>query len=79
MPDEQQVKFRTIRHGDDRVHDPVALEDREDVRVDLIRQYFDHIHDKHHSLFHRPSAEQAIHDGTMPRIMLLAMMALGAR
>jgi hypothetical protein len=41
--------------------------------------YFQHVHDKHHSLFHQPSVELELETEQVPDILLYAMMALGAR
>jgi hypothetical protein len=41
--------------------------------------YFQHVHDKHHSLFHQPSVELELENEQVPDILLYAMMALGAR
>lgn len=41
--------------------------------------YFQHIHDRHHSLFHQPSVEVELEKGQVPDVLLFSMMALGAR
>jgi len=41
--------------------------------------YFQHVHDKHHSLFHQPSVGLELENEQVPDILLYAMMALGAR
>jgi hypothetical protein len=50
-----------------------------DLRRELVLLYFQHVHDKHHSLFHQPSVELELENGQVPDILLYAMMALGAR
>ena len=49
------------------------------LQKDLVQQYFRAIHDKHHSLFHQPSVERDLDNGTLPDVLLYAMMALAAR
>lgn len=49
------------------------------LRRELVLLYFQHVHDKHHSLFHQPSVELELENGQVPDILLCAMMALGAR
>jgi hypothetical protein len=41
--------------------------------------YFQHVHDKHHSLFHQPSVEAELAEYQVPDVLLYAMMSLGAR
>ncbi|RBQ97170.1 hypothetical protein VDGD_20188 [Verticillium dahliae] len=49
------------------------------MRLDLVRLYFDYIHDQFHSLFHRPSfIEDALQD-RVPHSILFGMFALSAR
>ncbi|KAH6692436.1 fungal-specific transcription factor domain-containing protein [Plectosphaerella plurivora] len=49
------------------------------LRLDLVRLYFDYIHDQFHSLFHRPSfIEDVLHDRVPPAI-IFGMMSLSAR
>lgn len=48
-------------------------------RKELIRLYFRHVHDKHHSLFHQPTLEVELKNGQVPDILVYAMMALGIR
>ncbi|KAF6844251.1 C6 transcription factor [Colletotrichum musicola] len=49
------------------------------VRLDLVRLYFDYIHDQFHSLFHRPSfVEDALAD-RIPEGILYGICALSAR
>ncbi|KAF9880228.1 ZnF3 [Colletotrichum karsti] len=49
------------------------------VRLDLVRLYFDYIHDQFHSLFHRPSfIEDALAD-QVPHGILYGICALAAR
>jgi hypothetical protein len=50
-----------------------------ELRRDLVEQYFAHIHDKHHSLFHQPTIMQQLEEQMLPEVLLYAMMALGAR
>jgi hypothetical protein len=44
-----------------------------------VQCYFAHIHDKHHSLFHEPTTKSQLRSGLLPKILLHAMVALGAR
>lgn len=41
--------------------------------------YFRYIHDKFHSLFHQPSLMQDVADGTVPSVILFAIIGLAAR
>lgn len=50
-----------------------------EICIELVELYFDLIHDQFHSLFHRPSFLESVHDRTAPRIILFAMMAFSAR
>jgi hypothetical protein len=49
------------------------------LRRELVLLYFQHVHDKHHSLFHQPSVGLELENEQVPDILLYAMMALGAR
>ena len=49
------------------------------LQKNLVQCYFRAIHDKHHSLFHERSVEEDLDNGTLPDILLYAMMALAAR
>ena len=51
----------------------------QELCLELVELYFDLIHDQFHSLFHRPSFIGQIRNGTAPRVLLFAMMALSAR
>ncbi|CAG7951638.1 unnamed protein product [Penicillium olsonii] len=46
---------------------------------DLVQLYFDYVHDKFHSLFHRPSLMEDMHRGQAPEILMYGMLALSAR
>ncbi|KAF6807728.1 C6 transcription factor [Colletotrichum sojae] len=49
------------------------------IRLDLVRLYFDYVHDQFHSLFHRPSfVEDALAD-RVPEGILYGICALSAR
>lgn len=47
--------------------------------TDLVQLYFDYVHDKFHSLFHRPSLMEDILRGEAPEILIYGMLALSAR
>lgn len=47
--------------------------------AELVKLYFDYVHDQFHSLFHQPSFEKEMARGEAPRILLYGMMALSAR
>jgi len=47
--------------------------------LELVELYFDLIHDQFHSLFHRPTFMEQVRNGTAPKVLLFAMMALSAR
>lgn len=47
--------------------------------AELVKLYFDYVHDQFHSLFHQPSFEKEMNRGEAPRILLYGMMALSAR
>lgn len=49
------------------------------ICVELVQLYFDFIHDKFHSLFHRPSVVEDVLQDRAPLILLYGMMALSAR
>jgi Fungal specific transcription factor domain len=46
---------------------------------ELVDLYFDYLHDKQHSLFHRPSFVADQRKGHAPPMIVAAMMALSAR
>lgn len=46
---------------------------------DLVQLYFDYVHDKFHSLFHRPSLVEDMLRGQAPKILIYGMLALSAR
>ncbi|TQV92186.1 Fungal specific transcription factor [Cordyceps javanica] len=47
--------------------------------LELIHLYFRYIHVSFHVLFHKPSFLDAFHRGTLPRILLFAVMGMSAR
>ncbi|KAK6382131.1 hypothetical protein LTS17_004016 [Exophiala oligosperma] len=47
--------------------------------LELVDLYFRYIHDLFHSLFHRPSLMQDVIDGTIPKVILFAIISLSAR
>lgn len=47
--------------------------------LELVDLYFRYIHDLFHSLFHRPSLMQDVVDGTIPKVILYAIISLSAR
>jgi hypothetical protein len=47
--------------------------------MELLGLYFNFIHDQFHSIFHRPSLEEDVLQGTAPPIILYGIMALSAR
>ncbi|KAK6211301.1 c6 transcription factor [Colletotrichum tabaci] len=49
------------------------------VRLELLRLYFDYIHDQFHSLFHRPSFVEDALDDRVPHGILYGICALSAR
>ncbi|KAK8022870.1 hypothetical protein PG991_006751 [Apiospora marii] len=49
------------------------------VRVELVKLYFDFIHDQFHSLFHRPSFIEDVVNDRVPTIVLFAIFALSSR
>ncbi|KAL2433722.1 hypothetical protein ABEF94_009844 [Exophiala dermatitidis] len=56
-----------------------ALFESVELQEELVQLYFAHIHDKHHSLFHEPTTRSQVQDGSLPKVLLYGMMALGAR
>lgn len=50
-----------------------------DVCVDIGNLYFRYIHDTFHSLFHQPSVEDDIANGTLPQVLLLGIISLASR
>ena len=49
------------------------------LRLDLVRLYFDYIHDQFHSLFHRPSFVEDVLRDKVPSSIIYGMIALSAR
>jgi hypothetical protein len=47
--------------------------------AELVQLYFEYVHDKFHSLFHRPSFMEDVRNGQAPDILLYGMLALSAR
>lgn len=47
--------------------------------IELVELYFDYVHDKFHSLFHRPSLIDDIRRGATPEILIHGILALSAR
>lgn len=50
-----------------------------EVCEELTDLYFRYIHDAFHSLFHPPTLKEAVVRGTVPRVILFAVMSLAAR
>ena len=50
-----------------------------EVCLELLGLYFEYIHDQFHSLFHRPSMEDDLAKGRMPKVILFSIIALAAR
>ncbi|KFY98426.1 hypothetical protein V500_01667 [Pseudogymnoascus sp. VKM F-4518 (FW-2643)] len=49
------------------------------ICLELVELYFDFIHDKFHSIFHRPSLTEDVRQGVVPPVILFAIFALSAR
>ena len=47
--------------------------------TELVQLYFDYVHDKFHSLFHRPSLMEDLRRGQAPDNLIFGMLALSAR
>jgi hypothetical protein len=47
--------------------------------IELVELYLDYVHDKFHSLFHRPSLIDDIRRGATPEILIYGILALSAR
>lgn len=47
--------------------------------IELVQLYFDYVHDKFHSLFHRPSLMEDLRRGQAPDHLIYGMLALSAR
>lgn len=47
--------------------------------TELVELYFDYVHDKFHSLFHRPSLIEDIRRGQAPENIIYGILALSAR
>lgn len=47
--------------------------------TELVELYFDYVHDKFHSLFHRPSLVEDIRRGQAPENLIYGILALSAR
>lgn len=52
---------------------------RTELCLELVELYFDFIHDKFHSIFHRPSLTEDVRQGVVPPVILFAIFALSAR
>ena len=50
-----------------------------DLASHFVDLYFHYIHVAFHNIFHRPSFEVALRDGTLPKILLLGVISLSAR
>lgn len=48
-------------------------------KQEMVDNYFDVVHDKHHSLFHRPTFESDLGDNQVPEVILCAILSLGSR
>ncbi|KAJ9651398.1 hypothetical protein H2198_009313 [Neophaeococcomyces mojaviensis] len=51
----------------------------QDVCEELVRLYFQYIHDTFHSLFHAPSLMEDVRNGVIPRVILLSIISLSSR
>jgi hypothetical protein len=49
------------------------------ICTELVQLYFDYVHDKFHSLFHRPSLLEDLRRGQAPDHLIYGMLALSAR
>jgi len=58
---------------------PAALTPDNALCHELVNLYFRFIHITFHNLFHRPSFEAAVRDGTIPKILVFAIFSLSAR
>jgi hypothetical protein len=58
---------------------PIAEMPDQQLCEELVDLYFRYIHDSFHSLFHRPSLMEDVARGTLPKVLLFAIMSLSAR
>ena len=49
------------------------------LRLELVSLYFDYIHDQFHSMYHRPSFTEDVARERVPKIILLAIVAISCR
>jgi hypothetical protein len=49
------------------------------LRSELVDLYFDFVHDKFHSLFHKPTIVEDVRNGRLPMVLVYGMAALSAR
>lgn len=49
------------------------------ICAELVELYFDYVHDKFHSLFHRPSLMEDLRRGQAPENLIYGILALSAR
>jgi hypothetical protein len=49
------------------------------LRLELVKLYFDYIHDQFHSMYHRPSFTDDVARERVPKIILFAIFALSCR
>ena len=47
--------------------------------VELVKLYFNYVHDQFHTLFHQPSFMEDVTSGQAPPVLLFGMLALSAR
>lgn len=65
--------------GNESIYRKRSKADALELQCELVRMYFAHIHNTHHSLFHEPTVMSQVRNGDLPEVLLHAMMALGSR
>ena len=69
----------TSPHGNMRIRDLTVELPPQSLCEELVDLYFRFIHDTFHSLFHYPTMMEDVSQGTVPPVILYAMISLSAR
>lgn len=69
----------TSPHGYMRIRDLTVELPPQSLCEELVDLYFRFIHDTFHSLFHHPTMVEDVSQGTVPPVILYAMISLSAR
>lgn len=78
-PASQTLSALTGRRSNCVFAEPELPEGDPSWREDMVSNYFSVVHDKHHSIFHRPLFESEMRDGLVPDVLSCAVLSLGSR